>query len=119
MASLGDTLFPARTLAEGLAQDRNPALSVLLHIRVWHPVLAIVVGIGIIALAARAIHHADAPAVHRAAMRVIVAVGLQWCVGMVSLLLLVPVPLQLAHLLLADGVWLSLVWLAAEGSHEL
>lgn len=118
MASLGDTLFPARTLAEGMAQDRNPALNVLLHIRIWHPVLAIVAGIWLIAVAARVIHRTDGPVVHRAAMRVIVAVGLQWCVGVTSLLLLVPVALQLVHLMLADGVWLALVWLAAAGSEE-
>jgi cytochrome c oxidase assembly protein subunit 15 len=119
-ASLGDTLFPARTLAEGMAQDRNPALSFLLHIRVWHPVLAITVGTGIIWLAVSVMHREDAAAAQRAATRVIAAVGLQWCLGLAALLLLVPVALQLLHLLAADLVWLSVVWLwATVGSGEL
>jgi cytochrome c oxidase assembly protein subunit 15 len=111
MASLGDTLFPARTLAEGMAQDSNPALNVLLHIRVWHPVLAILTGIGVILLASRVMHHDDRLAVRRAAIRVHVAVATQWCLGVLSLVLLVPVALQLLHLLTADLVWLSVVWL--------
>jgi heme A synthase len=111
MASLGDTLFPARTLAEGMAQDRNPALNVLLHIRVWHPVLAIVTGFGVILLASRVMHHDDRAAVRGAAIRVHAAVATQWCLGLLSLVLLVPVALQLLHLLTADLVWLSVVWL--------
>lgn len=113
IASLGDTLFPARTLAEGFAQDRNPALNVLLHIRVWHPVLAVVTGLGLLLLANRVLNHDDRATTRRAALCVYVTVGSQWCLGVLSLLLLVPVPLQLLHLLTADLVWLSVVWLAA------
>ena len=113
IASLGDTLFPARTLAEGMAQDHNPALNVLLHIRVWHPVLAVVVGMGVMLLANQRLHHDDRKEVRRAALRVIALVGVQWTLGVLALLLLVPVPMQLLHLLTADLVWLSLVLLAA------
>ncbi len=111
MASLGDTLFPARTLAEGMAQDRNPALNVLLHIRVWHPVLALIVGGYVMWLASSTMHREETDAVRRAAIRVIAAVGTQWALGMISLVLLVPVALQMLHLLTADLVWLALVWL--------
>jgi heme A synthase len=111
MASLGDTLFPARTLAEGMAQDSNPALNVLLHIRVWHPVLAILTGFGVILLASRVMHRDDRAAVRQAAVRVHAAIATQWVLGILSLVLLVPVALQLLHLLMADLVWLSVVWL--------
>ena len=118
IASLGDTLFPARTLAEGMAQDRNPALSVLLHIRVWHPVLAVLVGLGVMLLANSILHHDDRNSVRHAARRVIVAICLQWALGALALVLLVPVPLQLMHLLTADLVWLSVVLLGvATTSH--
>lgn len=118
MASLGDTLFPARTLAEGMAQDRNPALNVLLHIRVWHPVLAVITGLGLFVLVSRVLQVDDRAATRRAAMQVSAAVGAQWCVGASALLLLVPVPLQLLHLLTADLLWLSVVWLAATVSSD-
>ena len=112
IASLGDTLFPARTLTEALAQDRNPALNLLLHIRVWHPVLAVLTGIGLLLLANRAMQRDPRAATRRTALRVYLAVTIQWCLGVVSLLLLVPVALQLIHLLTADLVWLAMVWLA-------
>ena len=38
----------------------------------------------------------------------------QMCLGIVNLLLLAPVAVQLAHLLLADAVWIASVLLAAE-----
>jgi len=118
IASLGDTLFPARTLAEGMAQDNNPALSVLLHIRVWHPVLAVLVGLGVMLLANNLLQHDERTNVRRAAGWVIAAVCTQWALGGLALVLLVPVPLQLMHLLVADLVWLSVVALAATAVAE-
>src|SRR5580704_15975852 len=44
IAALGDTLFPAPTLAAGLAQDFSPASSVLLRLRGLHPLIAAAVG---------------------------------------------------------------------------
>lgn len=113
IASLGDTLFPARTLAEGMAQDRNPALNVLLHIRVWHPVLAVVVGIGVMLLASHTMQREERGDVRAAALRVITAVSIQWTLGVLALVLLVPVALQMLHLLMADLMWLAVVVLAA------
>jgi len=44
VAALGDTLFPAGSLAEGLRQDLSPAAHALVRLRVMHPLLALVVG---------------------------------------------------------------------------
>ncbi len=41
IAALGDTLFPAVSLAEGLRQDLSGASSLLLRLRVLHPVFAV------------------------------------------------------------------------------
>ncbi len=112
-ASLGDTLFPATSLAAGLAADRSAASNVLLHIRVWHPALALAVGSGLIALAWRAAVWRSDGTVHAAARAVMAAVLLQWAIGVISLLSLVPIALQLLHLLVADLVWLAVVWLGA------
>jgi heme A synthase len=112
-ASLGDTLFPAPSLAAGLAADRSAASSVLLHIRVWHPALAVAVGCGLLVLAWQATVWRHDAAVARAARTVTAAVMLQWAIGAISLVLLVPVALQLLHLLVADLVWLAAIWLAA------
>src|ERR1700724_4307187 len=40
IAALGDTLFPARSLAQGFAQDFDPAANVFLRLRGLHPLIA-------------------------------------------------------------------------------
>src|SRR5690606_40201809 len=41
VAALGNTLFPAETLAEGFRMDFDPSSHILVRLRVWHPVLAL------------------------------------------------------------------------------
>ena len=41
IAALGDTLYPAGTLAEGLRADLSPTSHTLIRLRVWHPALAV------------------------------------------------------------------------------
>ena len=45
IAALGDTLFPARSLAEGFAQDLDPAANIFLRLRLLHPVIAAAAGV--------------------------------------------------------------------------
>ena len=45
IAALGDTLFPASSLAQGMAADIAPAANFLVRLRVLHPVLAACGGI--------------------------------------------------------------------------
>ncbi len=111
IASLGDTLFPARSLREGLAQDLDPTSHLLLRLRVLHPTFAVSVGalvLWVATVAPRWSANVDA-----SARRVVAIVLLQWTVGVVSLLLLVPVPMQLVHLVIADLLWISWLVLVA------
>lgn len=113
VTALGDTLFPAGSLAEGIRQDLSPTAHFLIQLRVLHPLLAVGVGIALIALAsvARGLRPAGAGPWLNGAL--IVAVVTQLAVGVINLLLLAPIPMQLIHLLLADLVWLALVLSAA------
>lgn len=113
IASLGDTLFPARTLTEGMAMDRDPSAPLLIRLRVWHPTLAVVAGLLLLAVGALAPRWRDTAAVGRAARAVTALVLVQWSVGLTTLLLLVPMPLQLLHLLTADLLWTAVIWLGA------
>jgi heme A synthase len=111
IAALGDTLFPVRSLREGFAQDFNPAASVFLRLRMWHPILAACVGLwlgfwGVVCTARR-------PDARLAAGIMMSLVGTQMAAGMANLFLLAPVWMQLVHLLLADLLWISVVLLAA------
>jgi heme A synthase len=112
IAALGDTLFPARSLAEGFAQDFNPAASVFLRLRIWHPAIAVSVGVLLLAYGVAAL--ATGGIVRRLAAAMLSLLALQMAAGALNWLLLAPVWLQLTHLLLADLLWISMVLLAAE-----
>ncbi|MCB9781131.1 MAG: COX15/CtaA family protein [Alphaproteobacteria bacterium] len=113
IAALGDTLFPATTLADGIAQDLDPNAHTLLRLRAFHPLVAmltagILLGIGL-ALSALRRH----PLVWKSAALLIVVVVGQVAFGWANLLALAPTWMQLTHLLLAQIVWIALMLLAA------
>jgi heme A synthase len=110
IAALADTLFPASTLAAGLAQDFDPAANAFVHLRGLHPVLASGVGIWLFVFAAGAVRAAST----RSAARAVIALAAtQLAVGLLTLLLLTPLWLQMMHLLVADLLWIALVLLCA------
>lgn len=113
IAALGDTLFPAKSLAEGFAQDLSPTAHVLVRLRVWHPVLAVVVGAGVVLAAWVVAQRRPSLGVRRSAWLLGVMYGVQLTAGLINLVLLAPVWMQLVHLLLADVVWILLLRLAA------
>ncbi|EPX60030.1 Heme A synthase, cytochrome oxidase biogenesis protein Cox15-CtaA [Cystobacter fuscus DSM 2262] len=115
IAALGDTLFPATSLTEGLSQDVSPTAHILLRLRVLHPVLAVLVGAGVVFCAAMVARLRPSPSVRRSAWQLGVLYGLQLFAGMFNVVLLAPVWLQLVHLLLADLVWIVLLRLGAAG----
>jgi heme A synthase len=111
IAALGDTLFPARSLAEAFAQDFDPASSIFVRLRVIHPILAAVAGIWLVL-------YAVSIAGRRADLRprawiLLGLVAAQLAAGAVNLLLRAPVWMQMLHLALADGLWIALVLLCA------
>jgi heme A synthase len=113
IAALGDTLFPARSLAEGLAQDVSPTAHVLIQLRMWHPVAAVVVGawlFGTVWTVRKMVPTAATRALAWAFTGCFLA---QLGLGVLNVWLLAPVWLQLAHLLVADTIWVVLVFFAA------
>jgi len=115
IAALGDTLFPAASLAEGLRSDLEPGAHFLLKLRGIHPVIALVVAFGLFSLAKPYRHDAR---LGQMASLLIAFVLVQVLVGFINLGLLVPIYLQLIHLLLADGLWITLVIFSATALNE-
>jgi heme A synthase len=121
VAALGDTLFPATSLREGIAQDLSPMAHVFLRLRLFHPVIAL--GAGVLVLGAAAVvRSAVSSARARSLSRfVTILFVVQFAAGLVNLSLLAPIWMQLLHLLLADATWIALVlmsweaWTAREG----
>jgi heme a synthase len=110
IAALGDTLFPAASLAQGLRQDLSGAASLLLRLRVLHPVFAIL----------GALYFAAASILVLKTRRSSLAIGVlilaltQLAAGAINVILLAPAWMQITHLLLADSLWIGLVLLAVE-----
>jgi heme A synthase len=110
IAALGDTLFPASSLASGLAQDFNPAASIFVRLRWIHPALAVLCGAWLLYFGLNALRR---PESRRPALVMTGLIAAQLLAGVVNLLLLAPVWMQMVHLLLADLVWIALVLLCA------
>ncbi|HEY8549618.1 MAG TPA: COX15/CtaA family protein [Vicinamibacterales bacterium] len=113
VAALGDTLYPARSLAEALQQDLSPTSHLLLRLRVLHPTLAVAVGLLVIVLAPRLPVKPDTPAGRSPGAIAAGLAALQIVLGFLNVLLLAPVWMQLVHLLVADLLWIAVVLLGA------
>lgn len=113
ITALGDTLFPAGSLAEGVHQDFSPTAHFLLRLRVFHPLIAVIVGLYLILAARIATSDSESPTAKRLTQALISLFLVQLGVGVLNVSLLAPVWLQLVHLLLADLVWIVLVLLLA------
>lgn len=118
VTALGDTLFPAGSLAEGMRQDTSPTAHILLRLRVLHPILAITVGAVLLVLSVRGTLRETSPATSLAGRFAAGLVLTQVAAGVLNLLLLAPIWMQLVHLFLADLVWLSAVLLTACAAAE-
>jgi heme a synthase len=111
IAALGDTLFPARSLAAGLARDFDPAASVFVRLRLLHPAIAAGAAVWLLFYGMSAA--ARRPEARSAGRFMLACLGAQVLAGVANLLLLAPAWMQLLHLLLADLLWIALVLLCA------
>jgi heme A synthase len=111
IAALGDTLFPSRSLAEGLVRDFDPAASIFVRLRILHPVIAALAGAWLLFYAATSAGRR--PDLRPRAWLLLAMVAAQVAAGLANLLLSAPVWMQIVHLFLADALWISLVLLCA------
>ena len=109
VTALGDTLFPAESLAEGLKQDLDPAGNFLIQLRVIHPALAILVSFFIYRVVDSVNKRGWGDEVNKWGRIVIWTMVCQIIGGFINVLLLAPVWMQVIHLLLADLFWLALI----------
>lgn len=112
ITALGDTLFPSATLGEGLSADLSATSHFLIRLRTIHPVLAVLAALHLMSTV-WPIAGGRSSGV-RLARALVALLALQLLAGMMNVLLLAPVWLQLVHLLLADAVWITWVFLAAD-----
>jgi len=112
ITALGDTLFPAHSLAEGVRNDFSSTASFLVRLRIIHPILALAAGVVIALIAIPEFKARRTPL----AGWLLGLFVMQIAAGAASILLQAPLPLQLLHLLIADALWITLVLFTAEAA---
>jgi len=113
LAALGDTLYPAHSLAAALEQDFSSGSSWLLRIRWMHPAISLIAGLFIVWLVVRTWRRPGPTSARPLALAVILLLVLQYLLGVADLAFLTPTGLQMTHLLGADLLWIALVILSA------
>ncbi|MCK6625368.1 MAG: COX15/CtaA family protein [Anaerolineae bacterium] len=113
VTALGDTLFPASSLAEGWQQKFLPTAHFLVRLRLWHPLIAIAVGAYIMVVMGVVNTRQPNPLARRMSRIFTVLYFIQLASGALNVVLLAPIWLQLWHLLLSDLLWIMLVLFAA------
>ena len=113
VTALGDTLFPATSLAQAEAQTFSPTAHVFIRLRIWHPTLAIAIGLCLLLVAVSAVSQRPSLTSRKLALALLGLYMAQLTAGLLNVWFLAPVPLQIVHLLLSDLIWISLVLLTA------
>jgi len=108
LAALGDTLFPAASVASGMRQEFSRTAGALLRLRALHPALAVSSSAVLLGAAAKARRSGCIQAV-RLGNILVTLVFLQLAAGGLNIVLLAPGWMQILHLLLADLIWIVLV----------
>lgn len=113
ITALGDTLFPATSLVQGLEQKFDPTANFMVRLRIVHPTLAVVMAVYVTVLAQFVARRAGDVTSRRAARLLLILFFTQLVFGAINVALLAPVWMQLVHLLMADAVWITFVLLSA------
>ena len=110
VVALGDTLFPHATLADGIAADFDATSHFLVRLRMWHPLVAVTFSVYALTLITQS-ESLDEPSIRTPARLALWLILGQVALGIVNVLALAPLWLQMAHLLVSNLIWVSLVWM--------
>jgi heme A synthase len=110
ITALGDTLFPAESLFEGIRDDFTGAF--LVRLRWVHPIVAIATGVFLAWIAPR--YNEFGGRTQQFGIAIVWLVVGQLLLGLINVLLLAPVWMQVVHLLVADAMLIVFVLFAVE-----
>jgi len=109
VAALGDTVFPATSMAAGLTAEFASSAPALLRLRLVHPFVAVATGVFLAWTGLQLARGSNSTASRRTGALLASLVGVQFIAGVADVLLLAPVWLQLVHLFIANALWIVLV----------
>jgi len=109
ITALGDTLFPAESLAHGFRQEFDEAAHIFLRLRVMHPALAVLVSAYLAWASFQLRNDSESRLSYGLALSQSGLVVLQLILGGINVLLLAPVWMQLVHLAVTTLIWINFV----------
>jgi heme A synthase len=108
ITALGDTLFPATSLLEGIQQDVRGE-HFLLELRVYHPMIAVLIGLGVYLIYSMWMNKSRNSRLNHY-FKILAGLFIsQLILGLLNVILLAPIWMQIVHLLFADIIWITLV----------
>ncbi len=99
IAALGDTLYPAQSIAAGVSSELAGTAPILMRLRILHPVVTLAAA-AFLCVAVRG---------RKGSGAVLALLAIQIAAGILNWILLAPIWMQIVHLLIADLLWLALV----------
>jgi protoheme IX farnesyltransferase len=111
VSALGHQLKPVDNVLQAAL---NPATHWMVRLQPLHPLIAISVGLYVLLAAGLIQHLRPDDGVRRASRWVVAVFGLQLGLGAMNIWFKAPIPMQMAHLVLADINWISLVILGLQ-----
>lgn len=118
-AALASTLFPAKSLLEGISADFSPDSHWLLRIRILHPVLAFSLTCICLSILQKYKEGLKNPSLRALASRTQLLIAITVLVGLTTLLSGSPTILKITHLLSADFAWIGLTVFSIKTSRRL
>lgn len=109
VTALGDTL----AIRGGISPTESAMVAQLVALRIYHPLLAVLVGIVLAAIAWVVMNRRPDPATQRWGRLLIGIFALELVLGVINVALKAPVWMQVVHLLAADLLWIALILLTA------
>lgn len=103
ITALGDTLFPATSLVDGIQQDLAHDSHFLVKLRIFHPMIAIV-WILLVFVWSKRFEKIETAGIRTV---LILAITTQFILGIMNWILMAPNWMQMVHLLVADLVFIS------------
>lgn len=114
ITALGDTLYPAENLAQGIQDEFSPTADLILRLRVYHPLIAVVVGAYFVGVSALYNSMHPNPVTKKLFKGFTALYVAQLMLGALNVVLLAPVWMQLIHLFVSTILLILMVlYLAA------
>jgi cytochrome c oxidase assembly protein subunit 15/protoheme IX farnesyltransferase len=109
--ALADTVFPSETVTGDLSEKFGPTAPLLSKLRIIHPVVAVAGGL-LIGWIATSLVRFGSPRSRKLSLAVVLIVFSQFFIGIANIYLLTPLSVQVIHLMVADLLWITYVFMS-------